>query len=72
MWQDDLYVREKLREIEGRKAHAAISERTEIGACRRERRPRPSIGGVVRVAGRRVRRLGEALESWGAPAQAEG
>jgi hypothetical protein len=61
MWQDP-YVTQKLRELELelRRHHDLI-----LAEERRQRPRRRAFAPVVRFAGRRVRSLGEALESWG-------
>jgi len=58
------YVREKLREAE-----AARRQPMPWSDLDRQRPPRRRgiVGPVARVAGRHVRRAGEALESWATP-----
>ena len=68
MLQQQLYVKEKLDEIEAARRRPALPEGAPEPPDRR--RSRPVIGPVARAAGRRVRRLGEALESWATPARA--
>ena len=63
MNQQQMYVAEKLSEMEAQRPHPPVPE----PGPRRKRRP---MAPVVRAAGRRVRRLGEALERWAAPAVA--
>jgi hypothetical protein len=62
MWNE--YAREKLREIdEDLRRHAPLH----TSAMRiSETAPRP-LAPVVRFAGSRLRRLGEAIESWATP-----
>jgi hypothetical protein len=53
----DLYVVNKVRELEAERAQRA-SQRPQ---------PAPVVGPLARVAGRALRRIGEGLESWAAP-----
>jgi hypothetical protein len=65
MWDQYLYVSEKLRELE-RGGRDRLPQPP--SQPKRPRRPQRRVfGPVVRAAGRRVRRAGEALESWGGP-----
>ena len=59
MWYE-LYVREKVRELEEERAR----RRPPGWAVRKQVRPHGSA--VLRGAGRSLRRLGEGLEAWGA------
>lgn len=63
MLEQHRYVREKLKEAEASRGHAAPSPE----APPRRPRARGPIGPIARIAGRRVRRVGEALESWATP-----
>lgn len=65
MWEQDLYVREKLRDLESERLTwlATVSR----PAARR----RPVIGPVLRSTGRLLQRIGGGLESWATPADAE-
>jgi hypothetical protein len=63
MWvEQEMYVAAKLLEIEAQRKHASLRVKyaLELGA---RSRPRP-LAPIVRAGGRRVRRLGEALERW--------
>jgi hypothetical protein len=62
MWRD-VYVWEKLRELEG--------ERPPVPRTPGQRQARLASG-VARMTGRLRRRMGEGLESWAAPSQPEG
>ena len=64
MLQQQQYVREKLRESEAVRRRALPSHERDSWDPRSGRGP---IGPIARVAGRQVRRLGEALESWATP-----
>jgi hypothetical protein len=59
MWQH-VYVSEKLRELQ----EAAPARRVPAPPSRGRK---PVIGPIARRAGRALRRVGEGLESWGAP-----
>jgi len=58
------YIHGKLREVEAARRQPLASTRLD-----RQRSPhrRGIVGPVARVAGRYVRRVGEAVESWGTP-----
>lgn len=62
MLQQHEYITEKLKEAEAARRHTPSPIEKEPA-----RRVRGPIGTVARVAGRRVRRVGEALESWATP-----
>ena len=64
-WRD-IYVQEKLREFDKLNAR-----NTPLPLQKAPRRPKPVVGPIARRAGRALRRFGEGLESWGAPAPAE-
>ena len=57
MWTD-LYVSEKLRELEGEQARRRPHDRPA--------RPTPLLAPLAGLAGRTLSRIGERLESWGA------
>jgi len=59
----DLYVSEKLRKLEVERARRAPP--------RPPSTPSPVLGPLVRAAGKVLRRAGEGLESWAAPAVPE-
>jgi len=59
MLEHYLYVNEKLDELERARPRRPQQPQSP--------RPRP-LGGAAVTLGRRVRRIGEALESWGQPA----
>ncbi len=63
MLEQHMYVAEKLSEAEAARRHAETAPEV--------RRPihsaRGPIGPIARAAGRHVRRVGEALESWATP-----
>lgn len=60
MFRQEIYVAEKLRELEQTgQRHGPFREPP--------RKPRPVIGPIARKAGRALRRFGEGLESWGGP-----
>jgi hypothetical protein len=61
MFDQQVYVSEKLSEFE-RERHARPPLTSPHPGPRRR-----VLGPVVRAAGRRVRRAGELLESWGTP-----
>ena len=54
----DLYVREKLRELEADRRALPRLPST----------PASVLGPIARAAGRAMRRMGEGLESWASPA----
>jgi hypothetical protein len=56
------YISEKLREAEAARRHTPSPIVTQPVS-----RTRGPIGAMARVAGRRVRLVGEALESWATP-----
>jgi hypothetical protein len=58
------YIRGKLREAEATRRQPLAS--TDLDRQRPPHR-RGIVGPVARVAGRYVRRVGEAVESWGTP-----
>ena len=62
MLQQQQYISEKLREVEAARRPAPSPIEKEPS-----RRARGPIGPIARVAGRHVRRVGEALESWATP-----
>ena len=64
MLEQQLYVREKMLEAD---AARRDTELIREASHRKPRTARGPIGPIVRVAGRRVRRVGEALESWATP-----
>lgn len=55
----DLYVREKLRELDAERARRALPHPSLT--------PVPMVGLLARAAGRVLRRVGEGLESWASP-----
>lgn len=59
MWYE-LYVREKLRELEHERARRYRYPRLALGPGR------PPAAALLRSAGRVLRRAGEGLEAWGA------
>lgn len=59
MLHHDLYVRQKLRELE-QQQHAPLSRRPRPAPQRR-----PVIGPAIRGTGRFLRRLGEGIEAMG-------
>ena len=61
------YISEKLREAEAVRRRAAPSLRVDAQPARDRGGRRGPIGPIARVAGRHVRRVGEALESWATP-----
>ena len=61
-----LYTIEKLRELE-----QARMSKLAPGQPREKTRRKPIFGPLATGAGRTLRRLGEGLESWGAPAPRE-
>jgi hypothetical protein len=66
------YVAEKLRELEEeRLARAEAQRQTLVVPSHRRRTGKPVIGPLIRVAGRTLRRAGEGLEGWAAPAEPE-
>ena len=64
MLQQYQYISEKLREAEAVRRRAVPSIDADSQPKRRARGP---IRPIARVAGRQVRRVGEALESWATP-----
>jgi len=58
MWTD-LYVSEKLRELEGERARRRPHHRSA--------RPTPLLAPLAGVAGRTLSRIGERLETWATP-----
>lgn len=63
MWVD-LYVAEKLRELDDyRLARIPVDELRKLKSRRL-----PVIGGLAQLAGRSLRRIGGALELWATPA----
>ncbi len=64
MFQQHQYISEKLKEAEAARRRAVPSIYADSQPKRRGRGP---IGPIARVAGRHVRRVGEALESWATP-----
>ncbi len=60
MWQD-MYVREKLRELEEERMVRPSPAATAAPGRG------PLFGPVIRAAGRRLRRVGEGLEAWASP-----
>lgn len=61
MWRQDIYVAEKLKELDGARPRRPLPP---------DEPPRPRkrlLAPVARRAGHRIRHLGEALEAWAAP-----
>jgi hypothetical protein len=69
MWRD-LYVTQKIRELEREQQERRIAAEA-VDAAARAPAPRARrLAPVARFAGRRVRALGEAIESWAGPERA--
>ena len=64
MLEQQLYVREKMLEADAARARNRLLPEARPQPVRRARGP---IAPIARVAGRHVRRAGEALESWATP-----
>ena len=64
MLEQHMYVREKMLEAEAARARYPLIPEARPKPVRRARGP---IGPIARAAGRHVRRVGEALESWATP-----
>ncbi len=64
MWQQQVYISEKLKEAEASRRGRTPAPPPDEPPGRPRRRV---LGPVARAAGRRVRRIGEALESWATP-----
>ena len=66
MWSNqDAYIAEKLGEFDVQRAERRHRVAVDVSPTVRGRRP---LGAIVRVAGRGMRRAGEALERWASPA----
>ena len=67
------YVAQKLRELdEDRLNRTLIVARMQEASLDARRKSKPVIGPALRVAGRTLRRVGEGLEGWAAPASTDG
>lgn len=66
------YASEKLRELEEERLTRALVLRRGLTAPKDgPRKAKSVIGPVIRTAGRTLRRVGEGLEGWADPPQAE-
>lgn len=61
MWKQDVYVAEKLRELE------AARRRQTLPPAEPRRPQKRLLAPIAKRAGHRIRHLGEALEAWAAP-----
>jgi hypothetical protein len=62
MWNQDVYVAEKLKEFD------AASPRRSLPPVEPRRPRKRLLAPIASRAGHRIRHLGEALEAWAAPA----
>lgn len=63
MIDQQIYVKAKLRELDAADRTPALRER--LAKEQPRKRGRTPVRPIIAGAGRRVRRLGEALEAWG-------